>query len=705
MRPLLCGFQSSSARTPARRSTTTTKGIAMMRRASTRAWRNACCAPRRHRGYDDALSYYSSIRVVGKCVLPKAFVQGGKDAADAADAFEGQESIDVTREETDGETSVGQTGAVTSVQPGGLLVLEGLRSSVQLGSVLRFPGLQAKAVLLAHREPKSFAMLATKLGGVHVPDSDNVAEIKVGDALEVEKVDEENKKSKAKTFQIPPEKDLRGRIVSALGAPTSPSGFRAISEAYLHEGSGEDLIADQPPVDARKPITTPLITGASAVDVLTPIGRGQCLLVSGEPNTGISEFLQMSVNAQKKSNVRCVYAAVGASKDKSQEIAKALDVLEENNTNTSTTIVTVSKDATIAERYIATLTAFAIAEGARNSGLDALLCIDDFSGMTGFAREMAELAPDAKLDDESDENKEEIEGMLVSAAMAERRRFLGSTLQRVARLNDKLGGGSITLLGAMTHPIGAYDKDYDSSSNEGESIDYMQKAKETVANFENMPESLQKKLADGLKKKAEAASQALSVTNYAKRNNQTNVPENAYTQPRPLVEEFMSITDGQVFIKDFDPKTGWLWDQKMSVSRIGAPGQAQAFKKINALELRLQLMQSDDMSAYGKTGEEKRKLNAKSDAVGLFMKQKPGEVRSIAESFIGVYAMTKTSFAEREDVSGEKMLEFANACIAQAKSTIADVIESMDASASGDLSAEDEGKIATVVKDVSVKMF
>ena len=86
--------------------------------------------------------------------------------------------------------------------------------------------------------------------------------------------------------------------------------------------------------------------------------------MSGEPNTGISEFLQMSVNAQKKSNVRCVYAAVRRDKDKSQEIAKALDVLEENNTNTSTTIVTVSKDATIAERYIATLTAFAIAEGA-----------------------------------------------------------------------------------------------------------------------------------------------------------------------------------------------------------------------------------------------------------------------------------------------------------------------------------------------------
>ena len=110
--PLLCGFQSSSARTPARPTTTlttlttTTNGIAM-RRATTRAWTNACSAPRRHRcgrGYDDA-SYSSSLRVVGKCVLPKAFVQGGKDAAAT---FEGQESIDVTQEETAGKRPSGK---------------------------------------------------------------------------------------------------------------------------------------------------------------------------------------------------------------------------------------------------------------------------------------------------------------------------------------------------------------------------------------------------------------------------------------------------------------------------------------------------------------------------------------------------------------------------------------------------------------------
>jgi hypothetical protein len=67
--------------------------------------------------------------------------------------------------------------------------------------------------------------------------------------------------------------------------------------------------------------------------------------------------------------------------------------------------------------------------------------------------------------------------------------------------------------------------------------------------------------------------------------------------------------------------------------------------------------------------------------------------------------MTKTSFAEREDVSGEKMLEFANACIAQARSNIPDVIEAMNTSSVGELSVDDESKIATVVKDVATKTF
>jgi hypothetical protein len=42
-------------------------------------------------------------------------------------------------------------------------------------------------------------------------------------------------------------------------------------------------------------------------------------------------------------------------------------------------------------------------------------------------------------------------GMIINALLAERRRFLGMTLQRVARMSDKLGGGSLTLIGVMYH--------------------------------------------------------------------------------------------------------------------------------------------------------------------------------------------------------------------------------------------------------------
>ena len=56
----------------------------------------------------------------------------------------------------------------------------------------------------------------------------------------------------------------------------------------------------------------------------------------------------------------------------------------------------------------------------------------------------------------SAEQMVEYEGMIINALLAERRRFLGMTLQRVARLNDKLGGGSLTLLGVMYHEAGAY---------------------------------------------------------------------------------------------------------------------------------------------------------------------------------------------------------------------------------------------------------
>ena len=88
---------------------------------------------------------------------------------------------------------------------------------------------------------------------------------------------------------------------------------------------------------------------------------------------------------------------------------------------------------------------FRYAEGARAEGKDVLLVLDDFTGLVGFSTEMSRLSPQLA---EAGPNEEEIgeermveyEGMIINALLAERRRFLGMTLQRVARMNNKLGG-------------------------------------------------------------------------------------------------------------------------------------------------------------------------------------------------------------------------------------------------------------------------
>ena len=92
-----------------------------------------------------------------------------------------------------------------------------------------------------------------------------------------------------------------------------------------------------------------------------------------------------------------------------------------------TTIVTVDEGASDGERYAATCTAFAIAEGARAMGEDVLLVLDDFSGLVNFTKDMARLAPQLNVEEGTEEQMEEYEGMLISASLAERRRFLGLT--------------------------------------------------------------------------------------------------------------------------------------------------------------------------------------------------------------------------------------------------------------------------------------
>ena len=173
------------------------------------------------------------------------------------------------------------------------------------------------------------------------------------------------------------------------------------------------------------------------------------MLLTGEVGTNLSELGLNAVVAQAKvlgegqgvNVVRCVYGAVGAAAADSG--AAAFAQLKEQGA-VDFTVVSCAPDASLAERYAATCAAFAVAEGARSEGKDVLLVLDDFTGLIGFSRDMARLSPQLEIaeDDSEDtpsaEQMVEYEGMIINALLAERRRFLGTTLQRVARMSDCL---------------------------------------------------------------------------------------------------------------------------------------------------------------------------------------------------------------------------------------------------------------------------
>jgi len=361
------------------------------------------------------------------------------------------------------------SGTCARAERGGVVALDGMRSAAPPGAVLTFADDGGRAVLLSHREPKTFALMFD--GG------EDGTRRTVGDGAKA--VGKTAEASKTEFLYGPSARATRGKIVDAFGEARDGSVMVTGTE------DSSKMMREPPSVEDRKPITTPLVTGIKAVDLLAPVGRGQCMLVSGEPGTGLSELGLTSITAQKSTGVKCVYAALGAQASRVDEVARRL---ERDGAMSHTTIVTVNDNPSEAERYAATCTAFAIAEGARALGEDVLLVLDDFTGLVNFTKDMARMAPQLNVAEGTEEQMEEYEGMLISASLAERRRFLGMTLQRVARMNDELKGGSITLMGVMYHPKGAYKKTFKSGvEGAGSGGAVLPSSVESIKGFDSMP--------------------------------------------------------------------------------------------------------------------------------------------------------------------------------------------------------------------------
>ncbi len=224
------------------------------------------------------------------------------------------------------------------------------------------------------------------------------------------------------TCSVPVGMGLLGRVVNALGQPIDGKGVIRYTEERPVESPAPSIIE-------RAPVNTPLFTGITAIDALTPIGRGQRELIIGDRQTGKTSIALDAIINQKNEDVICVYVPIG---QKMANIVATAGLLEKHGAMDYTVIVAASASESAAMQYIAPFAACAIAEKFMyDYHKDVLIVYDDLSKHAQAYRAISLLL-------RRPPGREAYPGDVF---------YLHSRLlERSAKLSDELGGGSITAL-------------------------------------------------------------------------------------------------------------------------------------------------------------------------------------------------------------------------------------------------------------------
>lgn len=226
---------------------------------------------------------------------------------------------------------------------------------------------------------------------------------------------------------------LLGRIVDSIGRP--------LDGKPLEASENRPLESPAPTIMQRSPVDTPLETGLLAIDSMIPIGRGQRELIIGDRQTGKTSIALSAMLNQRGKDVICVYCSIG---QKASTIAKLVRTLEENEAMENTVIVASTASDSPAMQYLAPYAACSIAESFMYMGRDALVIYDDLSKHAVAYRAMSLLL-------RRPSGREAYPGDVF---------YLHSRLlERAAKLNEKMGGGSLTALPiveTMAGDISAY---------------------------------------------------------------------------------------------------------------------------------------------------------------------------------------------------------------------------------------------------------
>ena len=303
------------------------------------------------------------------------------------------------------EAQVSEVGSVLSVGDG-IARIHGL-DQVQAGEMVEFAnGVKGMALNL---------------------EADNVGVVIFGSDSEIREGD--TVKRTGTIVDVPVGKGLLGRVVDALGNPIDGKG-------PIKDATRQRVEVKAPGIIPRQSVNEPVQTGLKAIDALVPVGRGQRELIIGDRQTGktavaIDTFInQKEVNAgtDESKKLYCIYVAVG---QKRSTVAQIVRQLEENGAMEYSIVVAATASEPAPLQYLAPYTGATMGEFFRDNGMHAVIVYDDLSKQAVAYRQMSLLL-------RRPPGREAYPGDVF---------YLHSRLlERAAKMNDSMGGGSLTAL-------------------------------------------------------------------------------------------------------------------------------------------------------------------------------------------------------------------------------------------------------------------
>ncbi|KAG5664244.1 hypothetical protein KAF25_006829 [Fusarium avenaceum] len=265
----------------------------------------------------------------------------------------------------------------------------------------------------------------------------------------------ETVKRTGEIVDVPVGPEMLGRVVDALGNPIDGKGPIKTTEKRRAQLKAPGILP-------RKSVNEPVQTGLKSIDAMVPIGRGQRELIIGDRQTGKTAVGLDTILNQKRWNdgndekkkLYCVYVAVG---QKRSTVAQLVKTLEENDAMKYSIVVAATASEAAPLQYLAPFTGasigkflppsvaplssvpdkfvkfinFILGEWFRDNGKHSLVIFDDLSKQAVAYRQMSLLL-------RRPPGREAYPGDVF---------YLHSRLlERAAKMNDKLGGGSMTAL-------------------------------------------------------------------------------------------------------------------------------------------------------------------------------------------------------------------------------------------------------------------